>query len=138
MADSAHLGPNNVSPSKKKSMNILETLRFILQKDGVTALWRGLGPALVLVSNPVIQYTVFEQLKNALVRRRTEVLRATGVAAVAVLSDWDFFLLGALSKLGMPRHRALDTSLNYFRSRNRFHVPLPVCTIISNFYFYRV
>jgi len=51
--------------------------------------------------NPIIQYTTFEQLKNFLVARRTGKLRAAGaVAAVASLSDWDFFLLGALSKLG--------------------------------------
>lgn len=55
----------------------------------------------MLVINPVLQYTVFEQLKNILITRRTSKLRASGlVAAVAVLSDLDFFLLGALSKLG--------------------------------------
>ena len=60
---------------------------------------RGLGPALILVINPVIQYTVFEQLKNVLVTRRTTALRAAGGAtAVAVLTDLDYFLLGALSK----------------------------------------
>ena len=58
---------------------------------------------MVLVINPIIQYTVFEQLKNLLIARRTNALRAAGgaAAAVAVLSDWDFFFLGALSKLGM-------------------------------------
>jgi adenine nucleotide transporter 17 len=55
----------------------------------------------VLVINPIIQYTVFEQLKNALVKSRTAKMRANGQgSAVAVLGDWDFFLLGALSKLG--------------------------------------
>ncbi|KAF8351486.1 mitochondrial carrier domain-containing protein [Amanita rubescens] len=65
------------------------------------AFWRGVGPALVLVMNPVLQYTVFEQLKNALISRRTSRLHAAGAAAtaVAVLTDWDFFLLGAVSKL---------------------------------------
>lgn len=57
---------------------------------------------MILVINPIIQYTAFEQLKNFLIARRTSKLRAAGVvAAVAALSDWDFFLLGALSKLGM-------------------------------------
>jgi adenine nucleotide transporter 17 len=51
--------------------------------------------------NPIIQYTVFEQLKNFLIARRTARLRASGAKNVtATLSDWDFFLLGALSKLG--------------------------------------
>jgi adenine nucleotide transporter 17 len=57
---------------------------------------------LILVINPVIQYTAFEQLKNFLIASRTNKLRAAGaVTAAAILSDWDFFFLGALSKLGM-------------------------------------
>ncbi|KIP10383.1 hypothetical protein PHLGIDRAFT_101287 [Phlebiopsis gigantea 11061_1 CR5-6] len=70
--------------------------------SGLQNFWRGIGPALVLVINPIIQYTIFEQLKNVLIKRRTAKLRAVGGAlatAVAVLSDWDYFLLGALSKL---------------------------------------
>jgi adenine nucleotide transporter 17 len=60
-----------------------------------------LGPALILVINPVIQYTVFEQLKNFLVENRTNKVRAAGATtAVAILSDWDYLFLGALSKLG--------------------------------------
>jgi adenine nucleotide transporter 17 len=58
----------------------------------------------VLVVNPIIQYTVFEQLKNFLVTTRTARFRAANgfraTRAVAVLSDWDFFFLGAISKLG--------------------------------------
>ena len=55
----------------------------------------------MLVMNPIIQYTAFEQLKNFLISRRTARLRAAGVVAgVAALTDWDFFLIGALSKLG--------------------------------------
>jgi adenine nucleotide transporter 17 len=72
---------------------------FIWQSS---ALWRGIGPALVLVINPVIQYTAFEQLKNRLLARRTNKLRAAGAAtaaAVATLTDWDFLILGAISKL---------------------------------------
>lgn len=67
-----------------------------------SAFWRGIGPALVLVINPVLQYTAFEQLKNRLIAKRTAKLRAAGgaVTAVVVLTDLDFFILGALSKLG--------------------------------------
>lgn len=39
-------------------------------------------------------------MKNLLVARRTSKLRAAGIAsAVAVLTDWDTFLLAALAKL---------------------------------------
>ncbi|KIJ70501.1 hypothetical protein HYDPIDRAFT_105242 [Hydnomerulius pinastri MD-312] len=88
------------SQTKPKKLGLIETIEKILAKDGPAGFWRGIGPALVLVINPVIQYTVFEQLKNALIKRRTAKLRTNGLAsAVAVLSDWDFFFLGALSKL---------------------------------------
>ncbi|KAK7676143.1 hypothetical protein QCA50_020893 [Cerrena zonata] len=85
-----------------KRLGIIETIEYILRKDGLAAFWRGIGPALVLVINPVIQYTLFEQLKNFIVKRRLANLRAGGpavTAGAAVLSDWDFFFLGALSKL---------------------------------------
>jgi len=92
------LDPSN--PKSVKRLTILQTIRSILAKDGIRAFWRGIGPALVLVINPVLQYTVFEQLKNALVARRTAKLRAAGISAVvAVLTDGDIFLLGALAKL---------------------------------------
>ena len=90
-------------PSKVviKRLGFFETIDHILHKEGIKAFWRGIGPALFLVINPVLQYTVFEQLKNLLVKRRTARLRLAGnKTGVAVLSDVDFFLLGALSKLG--------------------------------------
>jgi adenine nucleotide transporter 17 len=77
-----------------KKLNIAETISHLLRTGGVGEFWRGVGPALVLVMNPVLQYTVFEQLKNWLVRRRK------GRGASGALTDIDFFLLGALSKLG--------------------------------------
>ena len=92
------------NPPQVKKLSILQTIQSILENDGITAFWRGIGPAMVLVINPVLQYTVFEQLKNNLITRRTAKLRAAGAAAtaVAVLTDLDFFFLGAVSKLGKP------------------------------------
>jgi len=100
------LEPDSENPAEKhivkKKLGLLETINHIMAKDGIGAFWRGIGPALVLVINPVLQYTVFEQLKNFLIARRTTALRAAGAAAgaaaTAALTDWDFFLLGALSK----------------------------------------
>lgn len=62
----------------------------------------------VLVVNPVIQYSVFEQLKNLLIARR-KLHRKGG------LTDFDFFVLGALSKLGKvcQRFHASQLSLEH-------------------------
>jgi len=83
----------------KQKLGFFESVQHILQSEGIGAFWRGLGPALILVINPIIQYTVFEQLKNLLLKRRTVRLRARGSAAAAALTDKDFLFLGALSKL---------------------------------------
>ena len=90
---SDNLAEKPAKPVVVRKRGFVETIQYILQTGGVEAFWRGIGPALVLVVNPVLQYTVFEQLKNALVRRR----KARGSAGA--LTDFDFFLLGALSKL---------------------------------------
>ncbi|KAG6900952.1 hypothetical protein C0993_004389 [Termitomyces sp. T159_Od127] len=95
------LDQSSGQPAATRKLSFIQTCKNIVAKDGVKAFWRGIGPALVLVINPVLQYTVFEQLKNLLIASRTKKLRAAGAAAsvVAILSDWDFFFLGALSKL---------------------------------------
>ena len=71
-----------------RATGFLRILRDIIKTEGVGALWSGVIPALVLVVNPIIQYTVFEQLKTIVERRRRS--RAT---------PNDAFLLGALGKL---------------------------------------
>jgi adenine nucleotide transporter 17 len=45
-------------PNVAKKMGMLETVRFLIRKGGPGALWRGIGPALVLVLNPIIQVRV--------------------------------------------------------------------------------
>ena len=95
-------GANKVVARK----SFLQTLHHIVEKDGVRALWKGIGPALVLVTNPVLQYTAFEQLKNWLVNIRQVSRSNTPAAAKPLLSDLDFFWLGALSKL-------IATSITY-------------------------
>jgi len=82
------------APPPQKRLGVFATAARLLQTGGPSVFFRGLGPALVLVANPVLQYTVFEQLKNALVRHRRQAGRGG-----ALLTDWDFFMLGAISKL---------------------------------------
>lgn len=98
---------NETDRTKKavKRKTFIQTLRHIVEKDGVRALWKGIGPALVLVTNPVLQYTAFEQLKNWLINIRLTA-RAITPTSKPLLGDMDFFWLGALSKL-------IATSITY-------------------------
>lgn len=69
-----------------KSTTFVATLRAILADDGITGLWRGLKPSLVLVSNPSLTYGAFERLKSALLKPGEK------------MTPGKAFLLGALSK----------------------------------------
>ncbi|KAL8727107.1 MAG: hypothetical protein Q9181_005826 [Wetmoreana brouardii] len=93
------------SVSKPKSKpSTLSTFASLLRTEGPGALFAGVLPALVLVINPILQYTIFEQLKNALEKRRKVTPR-------------DVFFLGAIGKL-------LATSITYpyITIKSRMHV----------------
>ena len=75
-----------------------------MEAEGLTALFAGVLPALVLVINPILQYTIFEQLKDVLETRRR-------------VTPQDAFFLGAICKL-------LATSITYpyITVKSRMHV----------------
>ncbi|KAL4938672.1 hypothetical protein BDV06DRAFT_200424 [Aspergillus oleicola] len=89
---------------KKQRASTFGTLMELLKKEGPTALFAGVLPALVLVINPILQYTIFEQLKNLVERRRR-------------MTPKDAFYLGALGKI-------LATSITYpyITVKSRMHV----------------
>lgn len=89
---------------KKRSPNTLSTFLKILREDGPTRLFAGVLPALVLVINPILQYTIFEQLKQTLEKRRKVTAR-------------DSFVLGALGKLA-----ATSITYPYITVKSRAHV----------------
>lgn len=80
------------------------TLMSLLRKEGPRALFSGVLPALVLVINPILQYTLFEQMKNAVEKRR-KVTPATA------------FFLGALGKLF-----ATSVTYPYITVKSQMHV----------------
>lgn len=90
--------------SPAKAPSTLATLLALIREEGPLRLFAGVAPALVLVINPILQYTVFEQLKNTLERRRR-------------VTPKDAFYLGALGKL-------LATSITYpyITVKSRMHV----------------
>ncbi|TPX68373.1 hypothetical protein SpCBS45565_g03133 [Spizellomyces sp. 'palustris'] len=70
-----------------KKQTTWQTALKILREEGPAGFFQGILPALILVINPVIQFTVFERLKAWLQTRKGN------------LSGLDFFMLGAISKL---------------------------------------
>lgn len=80
--------PTLENPRPKKAPSTLDVLRQLLKNEGFKALFAGVIPALVLVINPILQYTIFEQLKNIIEKRRGGRLAPT-----------DAFYLGAIGKL---------------------------------------
>lgn len=67
----------------------------VYDEGGITGFWRGVFPTLVMVSNPSIQFMLYETLLKKLKARRASSKKGNiGVTA------WEVFLLGALAKLG--------------------------------------
>jgi adenine nucleotide transporter 17 len=75
---------------------MVESAQEIVREKGIGALWKGVGASLILVINPVLQYTAFEYLSKILTKWKSG--RATGSGS-RVLSDFDMFYLGAIAKL---------------------------------------
>jgi adenine nucleotide transporter 17 len=75
------------------------------QDEGVHSLWNGTSTSLLLVSNPIIQHFIYEQLRLWMVKRRIELSylrrndgRRANVQKTASLSLFEAFVFGALSK----------------------------------------
>lgn len=69
--------------------SLLAVAREIVREDGVTGLWLGIKPGMVLTVNPAITYGVYERLKSLLL---------LASAANGKLTPGTSFLLGAFSK----------------------------------------
>jgi len=76
------------STPDKPAPSLIDMAREIIAESGITGLWTGLKPGLVLTINPAITYGVFERLKGV-------TLMETGKAK---LSAGEAFLLGVGSK----------------------------------------
>jgi len=88
-----------------KKPSTLGVFAQIFREEGFSGFFAGVKPALVLVINPILQYTVFEQLKNIVEKRKGRV------------SPTDAFYLGALGKLV-----ATSVTYPYITVKSRAHV----------------
>ncbi|KID91576.1 Mitochondrial carrier domain protein [Metarhizium guizhouense ARSEF 977] len=92
------------SGKRARKPTTLGTLMALLKNEGPQALFSGVLPALVLVINPILQYTLFEQMKNYVEKRR----KVTPTVA---------FFLGALGKLF-----ATSVTYPYITVKSQMHV----------------
>ncbi|KAI0368001.1 adenine nucleotide transporter [Pilatotrama ljubarskyi] len=72
--------------------SFLGVAKEIIAEEGVTGLWLGLKPGLVLTVNPAITYGLYERVKSVMLLAKGE------TNANAKLSPWMAFTVGALSK----------------------------------------
>lgn len=93
----------------KSQKTTLATILEIVEKDGFFTLFNGLKPALVLVVNPIIQYTAFEKLKNLVLSNSSSEKK--------VLSPGWAFLFGAMGKL-----LATGLTYPYITVKTRLHL----------------
>jgi hypothetical protein len=72
---------------KRKYQSLWHALITIYQEEGTQGLFAGLGPSLVLVTNPTIQYVSFEKMKSAVIEQLHG--RQVNADAMFVLDDLD-------------------------------------------------
>jgi adenine nucleotide transporter 17 len=90
-----------------KTTSTFGALLDIVQNDGFGTLFAGVFPALVLVLNPIIQYTIFEQIKNLIIAKNGK-RSFTPVKA---------FFIGAFGKL-----IATTLTYPYITLKSRMHI----------------
>ncbi|KAI5119427.1 hypothetical protein M0805_009878 [Coniferiporia weirii] len=89
------LTPVDVPPEtvpKRSDNSFIGVGKEIIREEGVTGLWLGLKPSLVLTVNPAITYGVFERVKSLLILAKEK------AGGQLKLTPWQAFLVGALSK----------------------------------------
>ncbi len=74
-----------------KYLGVWDCLTRIASEEGVAALWKGVGPSLVLVSNPSIQFVVYERLRSTM----DEIAKKRG----SDITSLEFFVVGAIAKV---------------------------------------
>eukprot|EP00744_Colponema_vietnamica_P003651 GILI01005563.1.p1 GENE.GILI01005563.1~~GILI01005563.1.p1 ORF type:complete len:341 (+),score=55.79 GILI01005563.1:118-1140(+) len=76
---------------EKRNASMLSALQTLYKEEGLRGLFRGIGPSLILVVNPAIQFMVYEKLKRMLSRRGVTNVRRE-------LTSLEYLLIGAISK----------------------------------------
>lgn len=71
----------------KHYKSLMQGLRYVAKTEGLTGLWAGTIPSLILVSNPALQFMMYELLKR-------NIMLFTG----GEIGSMGFFVIGAIAK----------------------------------------
>ncbi|KAJ6842753.1 peroxisomal nicotinamide adenine dinucleotide carrier [Iris pallida] len=87
----------------------LDVVQELFDEAGIWGLWKGVIPTLIMVSNPSIQFMLYETFLKKLKRKRASNMKgADGLTAIEI------FFLGAIAKLGAT---VVTYPLNVVKSR---------------------
>lgn len=92
--------------SKPHPYGTLQAAREVFNESGVTGFWKGVIPALIMVSNPSIQFMIYESLskhlrtKRAAKKKDVQNITAMEKKDVQNITAMEVFVIGAFAKLG--------------------------------------
>ncbi|KAK4754080.1 hypothetical protein SAY87_002184 [Trapa incisa] len=90
----------NPLTQSKSYLGVHDALRTIMREEGWRALYKGIGPSLLLqVSHGAIQFTAYEELRKFIIETKSEGRIERPGTADKVLNSVDYAILGASSKL---------------------------------------
>lgn len=84
------LQSNKNQPGQKPYKGMADALTRIAKEEGVEALWGGTASSLMLVTNPVIHFVVYDKVKM--------IFAKTSASGAQHLSSGEIFLIGAIAK----------------------------------------
>ncbi|CAI0443526.1 unnamed protein product [Linum tenue] len=84
-----------IVPTDPPPFGTFNAIQEIIDEAGIPGFWKGVLPTLIMVSNPAIQFMIYETLLKKLKQRRV-LLNKGGNGVTAA----ETFLFGALAKLG--------------------------------------
>jgi adenine nucleotide transporter 17 len=86
-------------PNSKHPVSIWSVIHCIAKTEGVQQLWSGTWTSLLLVSNPIIQHFVYEQMRSWLLETKQRQSQSRGITLKSpVLTPIQAFFFGAFAK----------------------------------------
>ncbi|KMZ73684.1 Folate transporter 1, chloroplastic [Zostera marina] len=83
----------------RKYSGFADTFKTIVKEEGVSALYKGIGPGLLLVSHGAIQFTAYEEFRLMTLRFKKGKYHVNEVDDKKILNSVDYAALGAMSKV---------------------------------------